>query len=133
MNQLKNKFAIDVRLVVLLLFIFFVLLSNILLFFYYRQNIKEIEESYIHELRTQFIITTSVYSDMADSIFHLHINNDRVKGILARAVASRDRNEKNILRHQLLAELTPLYDKITAYHFRQLHFHEKNNKSFLRF
>jgi len=133
MNIFHNKIKADTRLAILALLIVIVLISSVLFNAYFAYNKKEIKKSYINELNSRFIITTSVYSYMADSIYHLHINTERVKRILARGVESQDSRRKNMFRKQLFSELAPLYQKITTYNFRQLHFHEWNNRSFLRF
>ncbi|HQO01529.1 MAG TPA: diguanylate cyclase [Spirochaetota bacterium] len=133
MNIFHNKIKTDIRMAVLVLLIAIVLISCVLFYVNYTHNKKEIEKNHINELNSQFIIITSIYSNMADSIYHLLINTERVKRILADGVASQDPHRKNMFRKRLFDELTPLYQKITAYNFRQLHFHECNNRSFLRF
>ena len=127
------KRSADLRFYLLIALIVLVFSSNALLFFYYQQNKDNIKQNHIYELRKEFIITMSVYSDMADSIYHLHIDTPGIKRIFAQGVQTTDPAEKNIYRKRLLYTLNGLYRKLIGYNFRQLHFHEKNNRSFLRF
>ncbi len=132
----SNKFKIkklDFRLTVLLFFIILVITACILLFFYHKQSISEIKQNHIRELKNKFIITISVYSNMADSIYELYLNNKEIKNIFAKGALSSNPKIKIHFRKQLLKKLSSLYQKITQYNFRQLHFHDLRNRSFLRF
>ena len=127
------KHHFDLRFYLLAILILIVLSSNVLLFIYYQHNRAEIKKSHIQELNQEFLLTMSIYSDMADSIYHLYINNPRIKKIFAMGVNSKNAKEKDIYRKRLLYTLSDLYRILIEYDFRQLHFHEKNNRSFLRF
>lgn len=131
------KFAVaprfDLRLWILRTFIFLVFVSGILVFLYSQETKQELRDGYITELNNEFILTISVYSEMSDSIYHLYIDNDRIKKLFTLGVKSVDPSKKMYYRNQLFLRLQNLYKKLIQYNFRQFHFHENNNKSFLRF
>ncbi len=130
---MRKKIKHDARLIILVLLILLVISSNFLLYWYFQNNRHEIENNYINKLNNEYIITMSVYSDMADLIFRLAIDRPRIKNIFARGTEARDEVTKNRYRKLLYGELSGLYENLLKYNFRQLHFHEKNNRSFLRF
>ncbi|HPJ34844.1 MAG TPA: diguanylate cyclase [Spirochaetota bacterium] len=123
----KNRYS------ALILFILLLLVSIILHINNYRQNRTEIKNAYINKFNTEFQICMSTYSEMADFIFQFYIDTDAVKKTFAMGVKTKNKYLQNRYRKELLKTLTPLYKKITLYNFRQLHFHSKNNISFLRF
>lgn len=133
MKAMQQTRRVDLRLLLLAGFALLVLGANILLLIYYRSNRSEIERSHTRAIHDEFEITMGVYSDMADSIYHLYIDAPRVKALFQRGVQARDAAIQDRFRSLLHDELAGVYQKLRQYDFRQLHFHEKNNRSYLRF
>ncbi len=130
---MPRKLKFDIRLWVLITLILLVTSSIILHYFYHQNNLAQIKKNYIYELNNEYLITTSVYSDMADLVYNLIINTPEVLTIFSRGINSDSTAEKNMYRKLLLQELSGLYSKLIQYNFRQLQFIETNNKSFLRY
>lgn len=124
---------IDVRLLLLVGLSLLILATMVLLCRYYRINRSEIEKSHTRAIRDEFEITMGVYSDMADSVYHLYIDTPRVKELFAQGVGSESAEAKDRFRKELYRELAEVYRTLGRYDFRQLHFHERNNRSYLRF
>ena len=133
MQPMQSNPRIDVRLLLLAGLSCLILVAIVLLAIYFNDNRLEIEKSLIRTISNEFEITMGVYSDMADSIYHLYIDTPGVKGLFAQGVRSGDALTKDRYRKQLYSELTGVYQKLIQYDFRQLHFHESNNRSYLRF
>ncbi len=124
---------IDVTLLLLFVIGFLILSANFFFVIYYKNNRLELHRSYINSLNNEGEITLGVYADMADLIYRLYIDTPKVKGIFAQGVKSKDLAEKDRYRKLLYNELSDLYQILAQYDFRQLHFHENNNRSYLRF
>ncbi len=128
-----NTSRFDFRFIAILFFIAVVITANAALFVYHNHNREIIKNGYINELSDEIVVILGVYSDMSNMIYDLHINKDSVKKIFASAVKSRNLKQKDLYRKKLFNKLNVLYQEVLQYNFRQLHFHEKDNKSFLRF
>ena len=127
----SKKINIQIYLSVLLASL--ILFANVLVFIYYRNTKSKIEESYISELKTQFEIVMGVYSYLSDIIYHFHIEKPEIKKLFAQGVQSESYAEKDHYRKLLYHKLSEMYNMLCKYNFRQLHFHETNNRSYLRF
>lgn len=90
---------------------------------YYQQKQKALEGEYL--------VALNGFSMLADFIFNEKINTPEVLQLMHQA--KNRPADREAARAQLLAFLTPLYARITALHFRQLHFHMPDSSSFLRF
>lgn len=130
---MQKRLGIDVRLVLLAGLALLVLAACVLVVVNYRNNRLEIEKSYLSAISNEYAVTVGVYADMADSIYHLYIDTPKIKRLFAQGVKSRDPEEKDRYRKLLHRELSGLYQRIVHYNFRQLHFHEPDNRSYLRF
>ena len=130
---MPRKLKFDIRLWVLITLILLVTSSIILHYFYHQNNLVQIKKNYIYELNNEYLITTSVYSDMSDLIYNLIINTPEVLTLFSKGINSDNTPQKNMYRKLLFKELSELYSKLVQYDFRQLQFVETNNKSFLRF
>jgi diguanylate cyclase (GGDEF)-like protein len=128
-----NHSSRDIRFYVLLLLIFLVAFAYILLFSSYLQERRYLFRDYAEELRSQYKITLGLYSILADTFFEIEINTPEIKGIFAAALDAESPEEKDFFRKKLYQKLILLYEELTTHHLRQLHFHEANNVSFLRF
>ena len=132
-NIMQNHFKIDLRLLLLVGLAILVLIANLLLFIYHRNNRLEIKKGFTDAITNEYEITLDVYADMADSVYHIYINTPEIKRLFALGVRAQDAVEKDRYRKMLYNELSGLYQRLLKYNFRQLHFHEKNNQSYLRF
>lgn len=130
---MKKNRKIDPRLLLLFGLLVLVLVADFLFVQYYRNNRARMEKSHTDALGRGCEVTFNVYADMADSIYHLYIDVPEVKRLFTRGVKAKDPQEKNRWRRELLEKLSPLYQRIRRYDFRQLHFHEADNRSYLRF
>lgn len=100
---------------------------------YFNKTENQIFQSYVNKLTDEYNFTLDIYTKTADLLFINDINTDEIKQILKKAFDSNTPEEKNIYRTQLLDHLNNFYSNIKNYDFRQLHFHEADNTSFLRF
>jgi len=129
---MRQYVRIDVRLFLLIGLALIVLAANLLLVVYYKNQREEVKASYISAISNEYAITVGVYADMADSIYHLYLDDPAIKRLFAKGVRSHDPAEKDHYRKRLHHELSDVYDRLITYDFRQLHFHEKDNTSYLR-
>ena len=125
--------AINIQLFVLLGMACFILVLNFILFRNYRDSKGQIECGYNEKLISEYEIIMDVYSDLSDLIYKSQINTPEVKQLFALGIRSGDLQEKNNFRMELYQELSGIYEMILDYNFRQLHFHEFDNVSYLRF
>lgn len=72
------------------------------------------------------------HKEQSDLIFQNIINKPEILEIIKNANEAND-EEKKIIREKLYKKLLPLYENLKEKHFKQLHFHLKDNTSFLRF
>ena len=133
MKELIKKNIFDLPMIIFVCFMILIIFANIMLFLQFVKNKQSLQENYINELNNEIVIALSVYSEMADLVYCSHINNEEVKSIFAKGIAADSQAEKDYFRKTLYEKVQPLYEKLEKYKFRQLHFHEKDNKSFLRF
>lgn len=85
----------------------------------------------VHNLNTEYLVTLNGYQILADFLFDESIATPEVLNLMAEANRTPAQNDQT--RAYLLQHLTPLYQRITALNFRQLHFHLPDSRSFLRF
>jgi diguanylate cyclase (GGDEF)-like protein len=72
------------------------------------------------------------YKSQADIIYYNRLNVPGVIDLFRRA-SSAPEAERAEIRKKLYDFLFPVYRNISLYHLKQMHFHFKNNDSFLRF
>jgi diguanylate cyclase (GGDEF)-like protein len=131
--NIRKQLKFDIRLYLLCAFALIVLSVNILIVNNYRNTRSKIKGNYTRELKRNYEIVMNDYSKLADFIYYARIDNPEIKVLFAQGVKSKDLAEKNRYRKLLYHKLSELYQKLILYDFRQLHFHEKNNISYLRF
>lgn len=85
----------------------------------------------VHNLNTEYLVALNGYQMLTDFLFDESIKTPEVLQLMAEANRVPAQNDQT--RTQLLQHLTPLYLRITALNFRQLHFHLPDSRSFLRF
>lgn len=103
------------------------------IFHYYRQARQAALQSYTDQLKNEYHITTQTFTEIADLIFATQVNNEKIKTLFFTGLESADETEQNRLRRQLYQDLSGLYEIMKTYDFRQLHFHDRHNISYLRF
>jgi diguanylate cyclase (GGDEF)-like protein len=118
-------------LLILLTLIFFI--TYIFLFSYFKETENKIYSDYIEKLNDEYNITIDGYTGMADLVFQNSISTKKILQIVYNSATSDNDLEKDKYRNQLLVELRTVYSILGRYNFRQLQFHEADNKSFLRF
>jgi len=123
---------INLRLLLLLGIALLILVVIVLLTISHQDSRLEIQKNYITSLSNDCDNILGVYADMADMIYHLYIDTTYVKKSFARGVKSQDSSGKDRCRKVLHDELSPLYEQLIKYDFRQMHFHERDNTSYLR-
>lgn len=128
-----NHSSHDLRFYVLLLLILLVGIAYILLVSNYIQERSTLFRDYTKELRNEYNITLGLYSELSDAFYNLEINTPGIKQIFADALDADTLEGKDLFRKELYRELILLYEQLVFHHFRQLHFHEADNTSFLRF
>lgn len=123
---------IDLRLSILLGITFIFLITIHLFIFNYRDARKSIKEGYVRELESSYEMIIGGISRLSHYIFHFYIDTPTVRQLFSRGVKSTDPLEKNEYRQQLYRHLLPMYTSSLDYGLRQLHFHEADNRSYLR-
>ncbi len=108
-------------------------LTYFFIFSNFSENKKIIYENYSSKLQKEYDLTVAGYTKAADLIFKNMINRQDILSNLSTAFSEADESRVDILRKDLLTELMPMYKSLLDYDFRQLHFHDKKNVSFLRF
>src|SRR6056297_367824 len=126
-NNLKYRIYIFGIIVVFLIYIGLSLFLNL------KQNKKVIEKNYIDQIDNKYKITVEGYDTMVDYIFKREINLPAVKRLFYRGVKSIKKDEADYYRKKLYGYLKEKYNLFKEYNYRQLHFHTKENESYLRF
>lgn len=99
----------------------------------YQDSRREIIQKNIEALSSEFSIAIGVYAEMSDFIFHSEIDTNHIKSIIDNGVNANSKEKADKYREMLHGQLYDIYQRITTYNFRQLHFHDNTNHSFLRF
>lgn len=116
-------------------FVLFILLEVVLvsaLTYNKNSHINDIQTRHIKKLQTQLKTVISFYSTTSTIVIDEILNNENIKTLLLE-LNTTDESKQKELRDKLLTTLQPTYDRLTNHGFRQLHFHDKNGNSFLRF
>ena len=122
------------RVIILIAVLMAVLISAfIFLCIYFSGTEKQIYRSYVNKLNDEYNFTLDIYTNTADLLLQNDIDIPEVKRIFRDAQSSISIEERNYYRNLLFDELSGFYSNISGYDFRQLHFHEPDNTSFLRF
>lgn len=116
-------------------FVLFILLEVVLVSaLTYNKNfhINDIQNRHIKKLQTQLKTVISFYSTTSTIVIDEILNNENIKTLLLE-LNTTDESKQKELRDKLLITIQQTYDRLTNHGFRQLHFHDKNGNSFLRF
>ncbi len=100
--------------------------------FLYLNRIKEYLSERTRELELAYTSVQESYKIPAQVYFSTVINTPKVLSIMHDAWFA-DLENRNRLRDSLLGMLSASYEELKELNYRQLHFHFKNNVSFLRF
>jgi diguanylate cyclase (GGDEF)-like protein len=118
------------------IFLFLLLFSLLLLGFYFllhwdfEKKKEDFLAAYEHNILIDYKIIYKKFSSLSETIFETTINKPEVLNLIARAY---DENQKDAERKALYEYLISDYEYFKTNDLRQLHFHLKNNESFLRF
>jgi diguanylate cyclase (GGDEF)-like protein len=116
----------------LALFIVLSAIYYVLLAWNHDQKRTDFLERYNASISRDYEIIYDKFSLLGNALFQTNINNDKVLHIMEQADSASEA-ERQQLRQQLLKELEPTYTFFKEHGIRQLHFHLRNNHSFLRF
>ncbi len=83
-------------------------------------------------MSTAFSIIVSALKSQSDIVFYNRIQVPEIISLYRDAASASPQRQQEI-REQLYNRLLPVYENIQLNHLKQLHFHLKNNDSFLRF
>jgi PAS domain S-box-containing protein len=72
------------------------------------------------------------HKNLAALIFRNHINTSKIKHLFSK-IYSANSEERQLIRQTIYEKLKPTYETLLNNNLQQLHFHLKNNQSFLRF
>lgn len=101
------------------------------IFFNYAKNRAQHLLEHTQEIERNYNIIYDKFKTVASTIYELTLNKDEVRQNILNAYGSEEL--KNSSREQLLTLLKDKYDFLTKEDLQQLHFHLRNNESFLRF
>lgn len=125
MRQLKytNCFLISI--------IGFYLLLTIIFWLKEQEERNLLSSQKMERLEGEYLVALNGYRILADFVFDHLINTPAVLEIMA--AAHDNPQDRSALRRRLLRDLSPFYGQLATLHFRQLHFHLADSRSFLRF
>lgn len=129
--KLQNNEKLIITLVLLLSLIFIITYAFLLSYLY--ESEKNIYNGFIENLKKEYAITINGYTGTADLVFKNSFATDEVLKIVYNSTLAKNSEEKDLYRQQLYDQLKETYNHLTHYNFRQIHFHETDNRSFLRF
>jgi signal transduction histidine kinase len=112
---------------------FLISIAIIFSFLYYtkEQKIQYLLNQKTKEFETLYNAVYNQYKEEADLINELLVNNSFVTGVYQK-LQNANETEKDRLRKELYEYIKEDYDTLKLISIRQLHFHLKNNDSFLR-
>ena len=124
-ETLKENFPIII--------IFVLALLSLILFF--EQNKNEKIETHLNQIRekynSQYKIIYQNFSNLSQNTFYGIINKPNIYDNIKNAY-NKDEKTQNYYRNKLYNIFLQDYSRLKAYNFKQIHFHTKDNKSFLR-
>jgi PAS domain S-box-containing protein len=117
-------------------FIVLVLFAGILALVFINHYEKNNEREYLNEniltLGISYQSSIDKYHLLSKYIFNESINNESILSVFEKGINSTG-DERKLYKGLLFRELYPLYLKLKEEGIRQLHFHTKNNESYIRF
>ncbi|MFT7860555.1 MAG: diguanylate cyclase [Sulfurimonas sp.] len=105
-------------------------------YLFYKYNVTQKTDTYLKQqtikLSQDYQLIYNNYKKMATLIYQTKLNTPKVKKIVSQVYGASPK-KKDILRKELYAHLQGTYKLLKSYDLKQLHFHLKDNESFLRF
>ncbi len=95
-----------------------------------RENIVD-EQTF--ELEVNFNTLIDTYSNFANMVYDLYIDQPEVLDLFAKGLQAKDVAQQDYYREELYKLLLPIYEMLQTNNFRQLHFHDVESNSYLRF
>lgn len=126
----EAEFELSPR-IFILIFLFASVVYYIVLELSFEKKQELFFKRYDENIKNSYQIIQSKFSSLADTMFNTIINKPRVLNILNKVYEGEE--QKNKAREELYDLLLKDYEYFKKYDLRQLHFHLKNNESFLRF
>ena len=108
-------------------------LVSFILFTQYNKRVSNIIENEKELVDVTYNTIVDAYRKNAEILFATSINVPEILDIFYKASLSTDKIEQNRHRQDLYAKLKHTYTELKKFDIKQLHFHLKNNDSFLRF
>jgi diguanylate cyclase (GGDEF)-like protein len=133
-NKDEIKIETDSSINIAIFVIFFIVISflyYLLLSWNFEKKKETFFKQYNYNIKKDYEIIHNKFSTVAKMMFHTAINKPEVLELVKRAYISPE--EKNISREKLYKLLVGDYEYFKTHELRQLHFHLKDNESFLRF
>lgn len=113
----------------------FIILINILIFLNFQSNyneqIEKLQEQSVSNLESRYLHITKNLKLLADIYFEEVINQEPILNIL-KGLENSHEPERDKIRQELYQAMLPIYKRMQKIDFRQVHFHLKDNTSFLR-
>ncbi len=116
----------------ILLFVFVELLLFGVLRWTKDQHIREYLHDTAKSIESKYLVTVNSFEDKAQIAFETLINTDEIKSILKQAFYAKTLEEKDKYRKKLYKLLSLKYQSLKRFNFKQIHFHQSDNRSFLR-
>ncbi len=116
--------------IIVLLLLFSLLYASVFIYFDHDRSL--FLTSYLRQLDYEFHMTRELYGRLAEAMFNLQIDTLQVKELFAAGMKEQNLERKNGKRQELYEALLPLFQQLQHAQFRQLHFHERDNTSYLR-
>ena len=128
MKNKINKYYLIVNILIVILGI------SAIFFIHLFKNSKEREyfNEKISNLTLSYNSSIDKYRILTKYVFEERIKNELVLDLFERGVNSKD-DVRRLYKGLLYKELEPTYEKLKNEGIRQLHFHLKNNQSYIRF
>ncbi|PLY04678.1 MAG: hypothetical protein C0625_15920 [Arcobacter sp.] len=118
------------------IFIIFIILAGIIALTFINYQKKSKEREYFNEniltLDIAYHSSIDKYRLFTKYIFQESIKKESVLSLFERGINSK-KDVRRLYKGLLYKELYPLYSRLKEEGIRQLHFHSKNNESYLRF
>lgn len=115
-------------------FLFFFLFIFLIYFFFYfnkEQEIKKINTDIIQTYNTQYNITYENFKKISQNTFFGIINKPEIYNLIKNSL-NKNPKEQDYYRKKLYERFLPDYIRLRELNFNQIHFHTKDNKSYLR-
>jgi diguanylate cyclase (GGDEF)-like protein len=127
--KIQNNYKLNIFIFVAL-FLFFSTSYYFVVDWNFDQKRNEFFKLYNKNMQKDYQIIHSKYSAVAQTLYHSIIDKPSVLNILDKAYS---KELKSKAREELYSLLIKDYEYFKSYDLKQLHFHLKNNESFLRF